>query len=301
VELYTIGHGNLTFEEFRASLLKNGITRVVDVRSMPSSRHAPWSNRRTLTAELQAIGLVYQFAGKELGGKPGDPALLGPTGEPDYDRITASAAYHRGIQDLLDKASQERVAIMCSELNPLDCHRERLIGRTMRSLGFSVNHILRDGSIMSEIQETLPLDIFTIGYTRKSLRRATDLLREAGVDIVVDVRLRNTSQLAGWSKKDDLAFVLELVGIQYTHRPDLAPTDELLDRYRKDKDWARYEVDYRALMEERGALPVFREYLASYERPCLLCSEHEPVQCHRRLLVEKIADGSPDVQITHLM
>ena len=95
------------------------------------------------------------------------------------------------------------------------------------------------------------MKVATIGFTQKPLRRFVDLLRGAEVDLVVDIRLRNNSQLAGWSKRDDLAFILETFGIGYTHRPELAPSDELFDAYRKNQDWATYELVYPRLLEER--------------------------------------------------
>jgi uncharacterized protein (DUF488 family) len=127
------------------------------------------------------------------------------------------------------------------------------------------------------------------------------LLREAGVDIVVDVRLRNTGQLAGWAKRDDLAFILETFGIGYSHHPEVAPSDELLDRYRRDHNWARYEAEYPVLIEERGVLSAFGAFVAGYERPCLLCSEHEPTHCHRRLLAERLAATGVALDVVHLM
>jgi len=143
------------------------------------------------------------------------------------------------------------------------------------------------------------LTVYTIGYTRKPLRRFIELLRGAGVDAVIDVRLRNTGQLAGWSKRDDLAFILEAFGIAYHHRPEVAPTPELLDGYRRDHDWERYEVEYPRIIAGRAALPAISEFLSRFERPCLLCSEHEPTQCHRRLLCQLVAGQLP-LQVVHL-
>ncbi len=127
-----------------------------------------------------------------------------------------------------------------------------------------------------------------------------DLLRDAGVDAVVDVRLRNTGQLAGWSKRDDLAFILDTFGIAYHPRPEVAPTPELLDRYRRDRDWARYEIEYPRIIAERATLPAFAELLNRFERPCLLCSEPEPTRCHRRLLCERLVAGQPGLDVVHL-
>ena len=143
--------------------------------------------------------------------------------------------------------------------------------------------------------------VYTIGYTKKSLERFIGILQEAGVDAVIDVRLRNTSQLAGFSKRDDLAFLLrEGFGIQYEHRPDLAPTAEVLDAYKTDRDWRAYERSFRSLLSEREAQVAGSEILASFRRPCLLCAEPSPEHCHRRLVAEWWQEHLPGVEIVHL-
>src|SRR5205823_74550 len=98
------------------------------------------------------------------------------------------------------------------------------------------------------------------------------LLQGASVDAVIDVRRRNTGQLAGWSKRDDLRFILETFGIGYLHVVDAAPPDALLNRYRRDHDWDRYVVEYESHVEGSGALAAFLGQVSLYERPCLLCS-----------------------------
>jgi uncharacterized protein (DUF488 family) len=144
--------------------------------------------------------------------------------------------------------------------------------------------------------------VYTIGYTRKSLERFIHLLQEAGVDAVIDIRLRNTSQLAGFAKRDDLAFLLrEGFSMEYEHRPDLAPTPEILDAYRADGDWLAYEASFEALMAQRQADAAGRELLARYRRPCLLCAEPEPDRCHRRLVAEWWAQRLPGVEVKHLI
>lgn len=144
------------------------------------------------------------------------------------------------------------------------------------------------------------MTLYTIGYTQKPLRRFVQLLQEAQVDAVIDVRLRNTGQLAGWSKRDDLAFILETFGIGYHHRPDVAPTPELLDRYRRDHDWERYEAEYPGIIAQRGVLPDLAALLDQRERPCLLCSEPQPTRCHRRLLCEQLTVLRPNLEVVHL-
>ena len=144
------------------------------------------------------------------------------------------------------------------------------------------------------------MKISTIGFTRKPARRFFDLLRASGVNRVVDVRLNNGSQLAGFAKKEDLAFFLgELCGMEYIHLPALAPTKELLDDYRKRRcKWAAYEDRFIALMRERRIeATVPKEIVAD---GCLLCSEDKPHRCHRRLVAEYLKQHWGNVEIEHL-
>lgn len=142
--------------------------------------------------------------------------------------------------------------------------------------------------------------LYTIGHTQKSLERFIRLLQGAGADAVIDIRLRNTSQLAGFAKRDDLAFLLrEGFGIEYEHRPDLAPTDALLDAYKKEGDWTSYREGFLQLLAEREAEGLGRELLNRYERPCLLCAEPTPDRCHRRLVAEWWVEHL-DVEVAHL-
>jgi uncharacterized protein (DUF488 family) len=142
--------------------------------------------------------------------------------------------------------------------------------------------------------------LHTIGASGKSLRQFAGLLRGAGVDALVDVRLRNTSQLAGWSKRDDLAYALELLGVEYDHRPELGPSDQLLDAFRRGLTFDEYAPAYRALIAERGVLPDALAGLAQYQRPALLCACPTPDRCHRRLLAEALAELDPGLQLRHL-
>lgn len=145
------------------------------------------------------------------------------------------------------------------------------------------------------------MKVFTIGSNAKSLRRFAELLRGVGVDCVIDIRLNNTSQLAGYAKRDDLAFALELLGIGYEHHPELAPNDEILAAYRQGKDWDAYVEGFSRLIVERDMLSVGRDILSRYDRPCLLCSEDTPERCHRRLVAEHWALHIPGVEVEHLI
>jgi len=143
--------------------------------------------------------------------------------------------------------------------------------------------------------------LYTIGYQRKPLATFIGQLREAGVDGVIDVRLRNTSHLAGYTKRDDLAFLLrEGFSIAYEHHPELAPTPEMLDAYQDAGDWTAYVACFVPLLEERAAEEVGREILARYRAPCLLCAEPTAEHCHRRLVAEYWARHLPGLTIVHL-
>jgi uncharacterized protein (DUF488 family) len=135
------------------------------------------------------------------------------------------------------------------------------------------------------------LTLYTIGYQRKPLAAFIGQLRGAGVDAVIDVRLRTTSHLCGYTKRDDLAFLLrEGFGIAYEHHPELAPTLDILTAYRDDPDWAIYESRFLPLLVE----------LARYRAPCLLCGEPTADHCHRRLVAEYWARHLPGLTVVHL-
>jgi uncharacterized protein (DUF488 family) len=145
------------------------------------------------------------------------------------------------------------------------------------------------------------MEICTIGFTQTTAEHFFGRLADAGVLRLLDVRLNNTSQLAGFAKAADLPYFLrELVGATYQHEPLLAPTQDLLDAYKKHKgDWADYERDFLALMEERRVDEVLD--LVEFERrTALLCSEATAEHCHRRLVIEFLATRWPDIEAIHL-
>ncbi|MGA2938848.1 MAG: DUF488 domain-containing protein [Syntrophobacteraceae bacterium] len=144
------------------------------------------------------------------------------------------------------------------------------------------------------------LKLFTIGFTKKPAEIFFGLLGEAGVRRVIDIRLNNSSQLAGFAKRDDLRFFLKAIcGIDYMHMLELAPTEEILDEYRKKgREWAAYEERFVNLISERrieNLLSKKEVHLA-----CLLCSEETPDRCHRRLVAEHLKEKWGNLQIVHL-
>jgi uncharacterized protein (DUF488 family) len=145
-----------------------------------------------------------------------------------------------------------------------------------------------------------PIRLFTIGFTRKTAERFFSLLTEAGVRRVLDVRLNNTSQLAGFAKVPDLAYFLRVTGgIEYQPVPELAPTEALLGAYRARRiGWAAYAASFRDLLRDRGVEAVVsNDWL---NRACLLCSEPTPERCHRRLVAEYLREVGMPLEIIHL-
>lgn len=144
------------------------------------------------------------------------------------------------------------------------------------------------------------MDVYTIGFTKKPAEDFFRLLQQSGAKRVVDVRLNNSSQLAGFAKRDDLAYLLtSICGMDYVHVPELAPTKEMLDDYRKgDRDWDRYEQRFLELMRDRR---IEREIpVELIEDGCLLCSEAEPHHCHRRLVADYLGEHWGDIEVHHL-
>jgi uncharacterized protein (DUF488 family) len=134
------------------------------------------------------------------------------------------------------------------------------------------------------------IEIYTIGFTQKSANQFFDALHNNGIEIVIDTRINNISQLAGFAKADDLEYFLDKIcGIKYVYRSDFAPTKELLKDYRdKIISWEEYIVIYNKLLDERGSYKNFLKDYVNYSKVCLLCSEATTEKCHRRLLAEKI-------------
>jgi uncharacterized protein (DUF488 family) len=146
----------------------------------------------------------------------------------------------------------------------------------------------------------MAVTLFTIGFTQKSAEEFFTRLQQAGVRRVLDIRLNNTSQLAGFAKKDDLRYFLKAIaGIDYRHLPELAPTREIMEGFKKrGGGWDRYEREFLELLESRRIGERIRP--EDVHMGCLLCSEPAPEHCHRRLVAEYLAARWPDVNVVHL-
>jgi len=144
------------------------------------------------------------------------------------------------------------------------------------------------------------ITVFTIGFTKKNARTFFELLKQAGVKRLIDIRLNNESQLAGFTKKDDLEYFLKTIAnIEYSHRPEFAPTKDILDGYKKKKiTWADYEQRFQKLLKERQVEDLVTS--AELDNACLLCSEPTSDKCHRRLVVEYLRSKLGDIEIRHL-
>jgi uncharacterized protein (DUF488 family) len=145
------------------------------------------------------------------------------------------------------------------------------------------------------------MEVYSIGFTQKTAEQFFSRIRDAGIRLLLDVRLNNVSQLAGFAKRADLAFFLkEICGADYRHEPLLAPTQEMLSAYRSQAiSWREYEIRFLALMAERQIERNLDPAL--FERPTvLLCSEPTAERCHRRLVVEYLREKWGNVTISHL-
>ncbi len=144
------------------------------------------------------------------------------------------------------------------------------------------------------------IKLFTIGFTKKDAETFFEILEKAGVRKIIDIRLNNVSQLAGFTKKDDLKYFLKrIVGCDYRHEPLLAPTKEIMDGYKKKEiDWSEYEAVFKALLKARKAHTLVSQ--SELHRACLLCSEPEADTCHRRLVAEYFQMKQGNVGIIHL-
>jgi len=154
--VYTVGHGARPFEAVAGHLRDQGVDLIVDIRSIPTSRHAPDFTKTRLTALAPQNGLGYRWLGDRLGGRPTDPALL-RDGSPDWEAVARSEGFAAGLSELDGLLDAGVVALLCSELDPANCHRTLLITPALEARGLRVRHILADGSVVDH-QPTLDLD-----------------------------------------------------------------------------------------------------------------------------------------------
>jgi len=156
IEVMTIGHSTRPYESFVQMVRRANVTAVADVRSSPHSSRFPQFNRDALSSDLRRDGIAYVFLGKELGGRPSGHQYY-RDGVADYERMSQRSEFEKGLERVVEGARKHRIALMCSERNPLECHRCLLVGRALAERGVRVSHILDDGRIVShsEIEDKL--------------------------------------------------------------------------------------------------------------------------------------------------
>ncbi|MCL2638043.1 MAG: DUF488 domain-containing protein [Oscillospiraceae bacterium] len=145
------------------------------------------------------------------------------------------------------------------------------------------------------------MNLYTIGFAQKSAEQFFNLIKSNNIELLLDVRLWNSTQLAGFSKGNDLRYFLKTIrDCDYVHALEYAPSKELLDDYKNRKiSWTDYETQYRELIKQRNSLETF-DFKYSVENICLLCAEPTSEQCHRRLLAEMLAERLENIIIKHI-
>jgi uncharacterized protein (DUF488 family) len=155
-EILTIGHSTHVIEHFLGLLSEHDVSAVADVRSVPASRFTPQFNRDALQRSLAEVGIRYVFLGRELGARSDDRSCY-VNGQVQYGRIAQTAPFGRGIERLLNGSATERIAVMCAEQEPLDCHRTVLVSRVLDERGASLAHIHGDGRLEPHVEAMLRL------------------------------------------------------------------------------------------------------------------------------------------------
>ena len=193
--IYTIGHSNHEPDYFLELLERHSISALVDVRSRPYSRMNPQFNRENLKRLLEPREIVYVFLGRELGARSEDPACYSE-GKVQYDRLAQTELFRQGLDRVSEGIETHRLALMCAEKEPLECHRTILVARQLASRGVTVQHILEDGSLethqdtLARLREKLklpecdlfrtPEDILEEAYRLQGERIAYELEMAAG-------------------------------------------------------------------------------------------------------------------------
>jgi uncharacterized protein (DUF488 family) len=181
--IFTIGHSNHSVEKFVGLLKEHGIEIVADVRSQPYSRHAPHFNSRDIEAILWDNSIRRLFLGFELGGRPTAEEFYDTDGRVDYTRIERSRSFLDGIKQLESSISDHKIALLCSEEDPIGCHRRLLVGRVLGERGIAVRHIRGDGSVQTEGEASGDQPVLfpdTEVSVRKSIRSALRRKRHPG-------------------------------------------------------------------------------------------------------------------------
>ncbi len=176
--IFSIGHSNHSIEQFVALLRQHGITALADVRSAPYSRFQSQFNKDALERSLKAEGIKYVFLGKELGARSDDRSCY-QNGRVRYPLLAKTALFRKGLERVLTGARDFKIAIMCAEKEPLECHRTLLVSRALEENGATVQHILADGGLESHRDAMYRL-IDIVGLQREDMfRTPEEILAEA--------------------------------------------------------------------------------------------------------------------------
>jgi len=292
--VYTVGVARTQPQELYQLISDLQIKEVFDVRSI-SRQRVPKDLRPTKIASLVSkAGATYHDQTVTLGDRP------------DFELFALTRDFVESADRIRGFADKTNVLLVCAETDYRKCHRRIIAsylsrkGLLIRHLGKELSTIFQPTLAASTLKHPLEPMMFTIGFTRKSMREFLGIIRDAKINRVVDIRLRPVSQYSGFARKEDLEFLLELIGIEYVHRVELAPTAELLDNYRRDNDWEKYERGFVNLLRERKPDVLLRQLLAPGMNVAFLCTEDSPERCHRRLVSEYARAISPNLKVIHL-
>jgi uncharacterized protein (DUF488 family) len=180
LQILTIGHSRHSLEAFVALLSRHGVTALADVRSAPHSKFAPQLDKDALQSSVGEFGIKYAFLGRELGGRPADQTCY-EDGRVRYGRLAQTDLFRAGLRRVMSGAQHERIALMCTEKDPLDCHRALLVARQLVDRGLAVDHILANGEVESHRSSMLRL-LDKIGQSQPDLFTSIEDRIEAAVE-----------------------------------------------------------------------------------------------------------------------
>ena len=178
--VFTVGHSNHPPEVFVNLLVRHGIDEIIDVRSAPYSRYSPQFNYEGIQRMLGDIGIGYAYLGGELGGRPADRACYDADGRVRYDRVAATDTFDDALRQVARVAEESRIALLCTEKEPLECHRTLLVSCALHERGVSIAHILADGGLEDHTDAMLRLvEIHKLPPNGDMFRSPADVIAEA--------------------------------------------------------------------------------------------------------------------------
>lgn len=178
--VFTVGHSNHPPEVFVNLLVRHGIDEIIDVRSAPYSRYSPQFNYEGIQRMLDDIGIGYAYLGGELGGRPADRACYDADGRVQYDRVAATDTFDDALRQVARVAEESRIALLCTEKEPLECHRTLLVARALVDRGVGIAHILADGILEDHTDAMLRLvEIHKLPPNGDMFRSPADVIEEA--------------------------------------------------------------------------------------------------------------------------